>query len=351
MYLVLFGVGLLVTAAGFLTIGFGIPINAFSLGNTLIIAGTVSVVGGLVLVGLAAAIRQLNRIAEALHSRPVAARPAAAPASVAAPAAEPEVESHAPPVARIPVPPAAPRAAAPKPAEPVMPRPPEPRFTPSASEPKGPLDWLRSKPRAGDAPPLAAEQPDVPDDIPLSPRAPQRTNVPPPPFATTSASEPPAELKPWMPSRSAAAEPAPKLDMPPKFDVPPAPRPEPVARMTPPPMDRAKDAEPSKPAGKDVGLFDVVWPDARSKPMAQPAPAAKREPEPKFEVPPPPREDVRPERRVEASADRVAILKSGVIDGMAYTLYADGSIEAELPQGTVRFASVDALRAHLEKSV
>jgi hypothetical protein len=39
-----------------------------------------------------------------------------------------------------------------------------------------------------------------------------------------------------------------------------------------------------------------------------------------------------------------------VIDGMAYTLYADGSIEAELPQGTVKFASVDALRAHLENN-
>jgi hypothetical protein len=38
-----------------------------------------------------------------------------------------------------------------------------------------------------------------------------------------------------------------------------------------------------------------------------------------------------------------------VIDGMPYTLYADGSIEAELPQGTVKFASVDALRAHLER--
>ena len=47
----------------------------------------------------------------------------------------------------------------------------------------------------------------------------------------------------------------------------------------------------------------------------------------------------------------VTVLKSGVVDGMAYTLYADGSIEAELPQGVVRFASVDALRAHLEKSV
>jgi hypothetical protein len=44
----------------------------------------------------------------------------------------------------------------------------------------------------------------------------------------------------------------------------------------------------------------------------------------------------------------VAILKSGVVDGMAYTLYADGSIEAQLPQGTVRFASITELRAHIE---
>jgi hypothetical protein len=35
---------------------------------------------------------------------------------------------------------------------------------------------------------------------------------------------------------------------------------------------------------------------------------------------------------------------------MAYTFYADGSIEAELAQGIVKFASVEALRAHLQKS-
>ena len=46
----------------------------------------------------------------------------------------------------------------------------------------------------------------------------------------------------------------------------------------------------------------------------------------------------------------VAILKSGVVDGMGYTLYVDGSIEAELPQGTLRFASINELRAHLEKT-
>jgi hypothetical protein len=46
----------------------------------------------------------------------------------------------------------------------------------------------------------------------------------------------------------------------------------------------------------------------------------------------------------------VAVLKSGVVDGMGYTLYVDGSIEAELPQGTLRFASIDELRSHLEKT-
>jgi hypothetical protein len=45
-----------------------------------------------------------------------------------------------------------------------------------------------------------------------------------------------------------------------------------------------------------------------------------------------------------------AILKSGVVDGMAYTLYADGSIEAQLPQGTVRFGSIAELRSHIENS-
>jgi len=72
-----------------------------------------------------------------------------------------------------------------------------------------------------------------------------------------------------------------------------------------------------------------------------PAPARPRDDRPvEKRAPEPPR---RPAERTPA------ILKSGVIDGMPYTLYADGSIEAQLPQGTIRFASVDALRAHLEK--
>ena len=45
----------------------------------------------------------------------------------------------------------------------------------------------------------------------------------------------------------------------------------------------------------------------------------------------------------------VAVIKSGVVDGMAYSLYSDGSIEAQMPEGMMRFASIDELRAHLDQ--
>jgi hypothetical protein len=43
------------------------------------------------------------------------------------------------------------------------------------------------------------------------------------------------------------------------------------------------------------------------------------------------------------------VLKSGVVDGMAYSLYSDGSIEAQMPEGMMRFASIDELRAYLDQ--
>jgi len=45
----------------------------------------------------------------------------------------------------------------------------------------------------------------------------------------------------------------------------------------------------------------------------------------------------------------ITVLKSGVVDGMAYSLYSDGSIEAQMPEGMMRFASIDELRAHLDQ--
>jgi len=61
-------------------------------------------------------------------------------------------------------------------------------------------------------------------------------------------------------------------------------------------------------------------------------------------VPPPskPRPATKPN-----GAPETTVYKSGVIDGIAYSLFMDGSIEAELPQGRVKFASIDELQKYL----
>jgi hypothetical protein len=119
-----------------------------------------------------------------------------------------------------------------------------------------------------------------------------------------------------------------------------------MQRATPTmPVEQPK--EPERPS------FDALWERQAAAPQGE----GRSESAPEFPLPPLPmrsRESRPPDRRTETPPKPMpergpAILKSGVIDGMPYTLYADGSIEAELPQGTVKFASVDALRAHLEK--
>ena len=359
MTIVLLAVGLLATAAGFVTIGFGIPINAFSLGNTLIISGTIAVAAGLILIGIAIAVGQLKRIAEALRAR--GGRPAESVETMVPPTAR-----MTPAAAETPLSPSAPLPhMAPEPPldlyQPPL-RAPEPRFPATASEQPqapapsapapGPLDWLRAKPKSSSpapasvmpTPPMPAmprmteppmvEPPMVPDEAPLSPRPPMRPAMPP-------MAEPAMEPKAWSPDRGLdEARAAPRVE-------------QPMPRATPQPPEPPKEK------------FDLVWPDRAAAPAAAPpAPAPTAESprrEPALEMPLPPiparpRDNRSAEKRAESStpkpaADRgPAILKSGVIDGMPYTLYADGSIEAELPKGTVKFASVDALRAHLEKS-
>jgi hypothetical protein len=45
----------------------------------------------------------------------------------------------------------------------------------------------------------------------------------------------------------------------------------------------------------------------------------------------------------------VRILKSGAINDVAYTLFSDGTIEAQTADGTRQFGSIDEFRRHLEK--
>src|SRR5215469_16228173 len=52
----------------------------------------------------------------------------------------------------------------------------------------------------------------------------------------------------------------------------------------------------------------------------------------------------------DAATAGTSVLKSGVVNGMPYTLYSDGSIEAQLPEGVLRFGSITELRDHIEQS-
>jgi hypothetical protein len=72
--------------------------------------------------------------------------------------------------------------------------------------------------------------------------------------------------------------------------------------------------------------------------------------EPTVAAPPPPpvpvvRTPTKPAPAQNGAANTV--YRSGVIDGMAYTLFMDGSIQAELPQGTVKFGNIDDLQKYL----
>lgn len=64
-------------------------------------------------------------------------------------------------------------------------------------------------------------------------------------------------------------------------------------------------------------------------------------------VPPPPVRPPPPKPVAAPNGQANTVYRSGVIDGMAYTLFMDGSIQAELPQGMVKFTSVDDLQKYL----
>ena len=133
-------------------------------------------------------------------------------------------------------------------------------------------------------------------------------------------------------------------------------------RASPPQQQEAFDALWPKRPGPEPQLDAERKFEPRVEPKLEPAPGVEEghagpsatvvdEPavaEPMQHAPPPP--TPAPTPTAETIQRTVAILKSGVVDGMAYTLYADGSIEAQLPQGTVRFGSIAELRAHIENN-
>src|SRR5688500_3003038 len=71
MSVVLYVVGALAAVGGAAAILFGIPVKEFSFGDTLIVSGTVALIGGLIVLGLAAAVSQLQRLSEMVGARPL----------------------------------------------------------------------------------------------------------------------------------------------------------------------------------------------------------------------------------------------------------------------------------------
>lgn len=261
----LFGVGAVAAVVGAVMIGFGIPVNEFSFGNTLIGSGVTAIVGGLIIVALGVVVTQLQRLAEAMATR--------APIRSSRPLDMFDTSGARAAPGRVPFPP---------------------------------------KPKA-----------EFRESQPIEPRMPSKQDMP-------------QDLPPDLPMEEASAHSfsfAPTLRNPQESPV----TVEDDVSLSPAPADFAPPARPAPAAPAPARTphttyFDAMWP-ADSKPET------KSEPEP---------EAPQPEREREPRA--VAILKSGVVDGMGYTLYVDGSIEAELPQGTLRFASINELRSHLEKN-
>ena len=307
MMVVMLVVGIGLVLAGLLAVGFGITIQEFSFGNTLILTGVMASCTGFVLLGLWIAVRELKNLAQRLGSgipSDFGAGIAGLPTIGAAVARGQAPSEDSSPVTRD-----------------------RPTAEPAASvNPAGPSaappPWHEEVASRG----VRSEPPPVPEAVPAAADAapgPKRRNLL---FSSTSRKE-------RERAQARTAEPlTPDILSPDIRPQPPAP-------------------PPAEPAEAPPATFDDAWPRLeRAKPgdaVQLPRRSAARTPSTFTEGsgaaasdhPPAPREEQPP----------VTVLKSGVVDGMAYSLYSDGSIEAQMPEGMMRFASIDELRTHLDQ--
>ena len=270
--------GIACLLAGLLAIGFGIPINEFGLGNTLILAGAVTACTGLIILSLWVVVRELRNLAERLRTNPV--RDVKPVATVALP--RPAIANSADEELN------APDAAA------------GPQRMPG--EP-----WLEEVAQR-DRAQQEISQPPAPESQPAKPR---RNLM----FSSTSRRE-------RERAQARTGEPAPA---------------EPGSGPATTPAVEVNEPQPA--------TFEDAWPKSeRGRPTDMPSQRRPSRTPPMFS-------EAVPTRQAPAVADQpaVTVLKSGVVDGMAYSLYSDGSIEAQMPEGMMRFASIDELRAHLDQ--
>jgi hypothetical protein len=289
------GVGLLL--AGLAAIGFGIPVQEFSFGNTLILSGSVIACTGIMLLGLWTAVRELKNIAQRLGSGvPEATQPGTTlqPAAALAGPGERAAGNDGFLFGRD---------------EPAL-------ETPGKAEPPAPSSapWQ--------------------DEAAARDRG--REEAPSAPAEAVPAAKPKRNLLFSSLSRKERERAQARTIDPSALDVNPEP-------ATAPPVPEAREVSPP-------ATFDDAWPQTERSKTATPPLRSSRTPstftEPAATVPRPDRYPPVPRNEEQPP---VTVLKSGVVDGMAYSLYSDGSIEAQMPEGMMRFASIDELRSHLDQ--
>ena len=286
--LLIAGIGFLL--AGLLGIAYGIPIKEFSFGNTVIIAGAVTACTGMIMIALFVVVRELKNIARRLGAsrRRGGAQPGR---RRIAPSGGSAIRRRRRPARSAGM--AESGRAAPPPAPP-------PWHEETAT---------RDRSR-GEAPPVEA-----------APAPKPRRNLL---FSSTSRKE-----------RERAEGRAPEVAV--------------TDSRTPPAV---APPQPPKPGEPPPASFEDAWPQperARGPDAPPPAPPRRsRTPSTFTEAGAAGPERYAPAARKEEQPP-VTILKSGVVDGMAYSLYSDGSIEAQMPEGMMRFGSIDELRAHLDQ--
>ncbi|WP_343209109.1 DUF308 domain-containing protein [Bradyrhizobium sp. Ai1a-2] len=295
------GLGLLL--AGLLAIGYGIQYKEFSVGSTLILSGVFGFCTGLIMFGLWLNVRELRNLARRLSAE-MPEEPHGD---------EPHREFTLPPAA-----PVAPRAAAAS--EGGFPF----RRGPAAAAGSGGAESTATA--AGATPPWYHEA-----------AARDRTRSEVPPGAEPSEDAPAAPQRRNLMFSSTRKERDRTL---PRASEPLSPD-----KLSP---ELRPNSPPAAESGEPQVNFDDTWPRSeRQRPSDPPPRRAPRTPLTPGEGPSTPAADRRPPQPQEQPP--VTVLKSGVVDGMAYSLYSDGSIEAQMPEGMMRFASIDELRAHLDQ--
>ncbi|WAC27307.1 hypothetical protein [Ancylobacter sp. SL191] len=406
---IVIGVGMAVAVIGVVCGVLGLNSSETTSGAAVLTSGSIVFVGGLLLVALGLVHRALVEVSnrldgiiqfeeeEATHlhhelQEHAHAHPLGLDADGFDPfAAEPEPAVPAP---SRPAKPARPAPAAelepipvPKPAPRPEPKPearPAPKPEPKVEAKPEPQPELKPEPRLERAPDLAAEAEGPVEAVEAEERPAPAAGGLPSWFRRKREAEPVVEPEPQIEPE------APETALP--FEPLPPPRSaseivreterEVPVRRDPPPFLRSSLPErapaPERPAAPaERPFFPGLTPD-KLEPRAEVRRAAPepRAPEPRLAEPalrepvlheplvrePFPRADLGPDpgappaflREADLLGDdepapepEITVLKSGVIGGMAYKLYSDGSIEADLPDGTLRFASLQDLRDHV----